>query len=71
MTERDPARVVAVGDGVIAIAVTLLVLEIKPPEHSAHLLHGLLKLWPSYPTSARPLERRAVSPGGFEPPASA
>lgn len=38
----------AVSDGVIAIAVTLLVLEIKPPEDSAHLLHGLLALWPSY-----------------------
>ncbi|MEV6851329.1 TMEM175 family protein [Actinoplanes sp. NPDC051411] len=48
MAERDPARVVAVSDGVIAIAVTLLVLEIKPPEDSAHLLHGLLVLWPSY-----------------------
>jgi uncharacterized membrane protein len=48
MAERDPARVVAVSDGVIAIAVTLLVLEIKPPEDSAHLLHGLLALWPSY-----------------------
>ena len=38
----------AVSDGVIAIAVTLLVLEIKPPEDSAHLLRGLLALWPSY-----------------------
>jgi TMEM175 potassium channel family protein len=48
MAERDPARVMAVSDGVIAIAVTLLVLEIKPPEDSAHLLRGLLALWPSY-----------------------
>jgi uncharacterized membrane protein len=46
--ERDPARVVAVSDGVVAIAVTLLVLEIKPPEDTRHLLHGLLALWPSY-----------------------
>jgi hypothetical protein len=29
-TERDPARVVALSDAVIAIAVTLLVLEIRP-----------------------------------------
>ncbi|ALP00048.1 hypothetical protein SHL15_9129 [Streptomyces hygroscopicus subsp. limoneus] len=28
--ERDPARVVAFGGAVIAIAITLLVLEIRP-----------------------------------------
>jgi uncharacterized membrane protein len=48
--ERDPARVVALSDGVIAIAVTLLVLEIRPPEDTEHLLHGLALLWPSYLT---------------------
>jgi uncharacterized membrane protein len=46
--ERDPARVVAFSDGVIAIAVTLLVLEIRPPEDGRHLLRGLATLWPSY-----------------------
>lgn len=46
--ERDPARVAAFSDAVIAIAVTLLVLEIRPPEDSADLLHGLATLWPSY-----------------------
>ena len=46
--ERDPVRVVAFSDAVIAIAVTLLVLEIRPPEDTEHLLHGLGALWPSY-----------------------
>jgi uncharacterized membrane protein len=46
--ERDPARVVAFSDGVIAIAVTLLVLEIRPPEDTSHLWRGLAALWPSY-----------------------
>ncbi len=46
--ERNPARVVAFSDAVIAIAVTLLVLEIRPPHDTRHLLHGLATLWPSY-----------------------
>ncbi|MFE7015273.1 TMEM175 family protein [Streptomyces sp. NPDC057651] len=46
--ERDPARVVAFSDAVIAIAITLLVLEIHPPSDTSHLLHGLAELWPSY-----------------------
>ncbi|MFE2718940.1 TMEM175 family protein [Streptomyces mirabilis] len=46
--ERDPTRVVAFSDGVIAIAITLLVLEIRPPHDTRHLLHGLAALWPSY-----------------------
>jgi uncharacterized membrane protein len=46
--ERDPGRVVAFTDAVIAITVTLLVLDIRPPEDTGHLLHGLAALWPSY-----------------------
>ncbi|MEV6371906.1 TMEM175 family protein [Micromonospora musae] len=46
--ERDPRRVVAFSDGVIAIAITLLVLEIRPPEDTRDLLKGLGELWPSY-----------------------
>jgi uncharacterized membrane protein len=45
---RGPARVVAFSDGVIAIAVTLLVLDLHPPRDTRHLLHGLAVLWPSY-----------------------
>ena len=48
LAERDPARIVAFSDAVIAIAVTLLVLEIRPPQDTRHLLHGLAALWPSY-----------------------
>jgi uncharacterized membrane protein len=47
-TGRDPARLVFFSDAVFAIAVTLLVLEIRPPEDTRHLLHGLAALWPSY-----------------------
>lgn len=50
LIERDPARVAAFSDGVIAIAVTLLVLEIRPPEDTTNLLSGLADLWPSYVT---------------------
>jgi uncharacterized membrane protein len=46
--ERDPARIIAFSDGVVAIAVTLLVLEIRPPENTTHLLASLADLWPSY-----------------------
>ncbi|GHF56631.1 TMEM175 family protein [Streptomyces thermodiastaticus] len=46
--ERDPARVIAFSDAVIAIAITLLVLEIRPPHDTRRLPQGLAALWPSY-----------------------
>ena len=46
--DRDATRVVAFSDAVIAIAVTLLILEIRPPAHTEHLVRGLVARWPSY-----------------------
>jgi uncharacterized membrane protein len=45
---RDTMRLVAFSDGVFAITITLLVLEIRPPTDGTNLLHDLVALWPSY-----------------------
>src|SRR3954453_10845919 len=45
---RDTGRLEAFSDGVFAITITLLVLEIRPPTNYERLLHGLAALWPSY-----------------------
>jgi TMEM175 potassium channel family protein len=45
---RDTMRLVTFSDGVFAITITLLVLEIRPPTDDRNLLHGLITLWPSY-----------------------
>jgi uncharacterized membrane protein len=45
---RATVRLVTFSDGVFAITVTLLVLEIRAPIDDSRLLHGLLALWPFY-----------------------
>jgi uncharacterized membrane protein len=47
MTE-NPTRVEAFSDGVFAIAITLLILEIRVPHVDHGLWTALLALWPSY-----------------------
>jgi uncharacterized membrane protein len=51
MAIRDTARVEAFSDGVFAIGMTLLVLDIKVPQNVAPpgtLLHALARQWPVY-----------------------
>jgi uncharacterized membrane protein len=45
---ENRARVEAFSDGVFAIAITLLILEIRVPHAEHGLWAGLLALWPSY-----------------------
>jgi uncharacterized membrane protein len=49
MELTDTGRVEAFSDGVFAIVVTLLVLDLKEPEHApGELLDGLARQWPAY-----------------------
>lgn len=45
----SPGRAVAFSDAIIAIVITLLVLDLRPPEtEPGGLLRGLLEEWPTY-----------------------
>lgn len=43
-----PGRLTALVDGIFAIAITLLVLDLPKPEGSDRLAHDLLHEWPGY-----------------------
>jgi len=45
---ESSTRVEAFSDGVFAIAITLLILEIRVPRGAGNLWAGLAALWPSY-----------------------
>ena len=48
MSERNvsPARLEAISDGVIAVIITIMVLELRPPEVAS--VPALLELWPPF-----------------------
>lgn len=48
-TRADTSRTVAFSDGIFAIIITLLVLDLQQPEvEPGRLLSGLLRQWPTY-----------------------
>ncbi len=46
--DRGTGRIEAFSDGVIAVAITLLILNVQVPNVQIGLLQALLKQWPSY-----------------------
>jgi uncharacterized membrane protein len=46
--DRGPGRTEAFSDGVIAVAITLLILDIHVPDVQTGLLQALLNQWPTY-----------------------
>lgn len=49
VTRADPGRAIGFSDAIIAIVITLLVLDLRPPDTKpGGLLAGLLEEWPTY-----------------------
>ena len=48
MDDRSTGRIEAFSDGVIAVAITLLILDVHVPTVQTGLLSALLNQWPSY-----------------------
>jgi len=46
--DRDTGRIEAFSDGVIAVAITLLILDVHVPTVQTGLLQALLSQWPAY-----------------------
>src|SRR5690349_23058826 len=46
--DRGTGRIEAFSDGVIAVAITLLILDVHVPEVQTGLLQALLIQWPTY-----------------------
>src|SRR5258708_12918495 len=46
--DRDTGRIEAFSDGVIAVAITLLILDVHVPNVQTGLLPALLNQWPAY-----------------------
>jgi uncharacterized membrane protein len=44
----ESGRIEAFSDGVLAIVITLLVLDLRAPEERGAMLHQLLQQWPAY-----------------------